>query len=80
MLILAGAVIDSRNKVKCFALPLQQKILIILNLWCGQGGATALFVAAQEGYLHAVEFLLDNGAAVEAKDKVSAKHTYKSCI
>ena len=33
-------------------------------------GCTALYVAAQEGNLPAVQLLLDKGADIEAKDKV----------
>jgi ankyrin repeat protein len=41
--------------------------LIIHN----QGGATPLWVAAQEGHVEVVKLLLDNGASIIASDKVS---------
>ena len=35
-----------------------------------KGGATALYIASQEGHLPALWLLMDTGAAIEAKDEV----------
>ena len=44
--------------------------IIFLTLSLGKGEATALCIAAQEGHLRAVEVLVNNKAAIEAKDNV----------
>ena len=36
-----------------------------------QGGATAFYIAAQEGHVSALQLLLDKGAAIETKRNVS---------
>jgi hypothetical protein len=43
---------------------------VFLCLSFCKGGATALNIAAQEGHISILQFLLDKGAAIETKDDV----------
>ena len=40
-------------------------------------GATALNIAAQEGHVAILQFLLDKGAAIETKNDVRKKYIHK---
>ena len=48
----------------------------MIMLYCVQGGETALYLAASEGYANIVQILVDHGAAVDfARDEVT-NHDY----
>ena len=49
-----------------------QRVTVICGPVVSQGGATALVLAASGGHNVMVELLLDRGANLEAKDRVSA--------
>ena len=42
-----------------------------------KGGATALNIAAQEGHISILQFLLDKGAAIEAEDDVRKRYIHR---
>ena len=46
-------------------------VCICLQCWIPQDGCTPLFASAQEGCKEVVEILLQNGAEVNAADKVT---------
>ena len=43
---------------------------VFLSLSFCKGGATSLNIAAQEGHVPVLQFLLDKGAAIETKNTV----------
>ena len=43
---------------------------VVLSLSFCKGGATALYIAAQEGHVPVLQFLLDKGAAIETETNV----------